>query len=479
MNTNTVNIIPVILSGGSGTRLWPLSRTRLPKQFLRQLDDEQTMFQRTISRIKGLDGLIEPIVICNDIHKFLVREQLEELDILESEIITEPISRNTAPAITVSALSALSKKKNNSEDSVLLVLPSDHLINDLDKFYEAIETAKAKALEGSIVTFGVVPTEPYTGYGYIEMEDKDATVSPIKSFSEKPQQELATKFFKEGNHLWNSGMFMFKAESFLEELKEYSIEVYKGSNNSLKKSTYTNNFRELHKNSFLNVPNISIDYALMEKTKKSEVVKLEAFWSDLGSWPALYDASLKDKNLNVLKGDVVTNNTTGSFISSDSREVAIQGLKDIVVVDTEDVLFISSKSQSHQVGDMVKKFKELNKVSVDLHKKVFRPWGWYKSIEEGQSFQVKIISVKPGSKLSLQSHKYRSEHWISIKGEALVTCDANTIILKENESTFIPLGSKHRLENTTSESIEIVEIQVGVYLGEDDIERYEDDYGRS
>lgn len=479
MKPNTAKIIPVILSGGSGTRLWPLSRSKLPKQFLRHLDDEQTMFQRTISRIKNIDGLENPIVICNDLHKFLVFEQLEELNILESEIITEPVSRNTAPAITVAALSALLKNENSSEKFVLLVLPSDHLINEIDKFYEAIEIAKIRALEGIIVSFGVVPTEPYTGYGYIEMENQGKKVSPIKSFSEKPQQELANKFFREGHYLWNSGMFMFKPESFIEEIKKYSIEVYNSSKSSLEKSTLENKFRMLDINSFLESPNISIDYALMEKTQKSEVVKLEAFWSDLGSWSAIYGASPKDQNLNVLKGDIVTIDTKNSFISSDSREVAIQGLEDMVVVDTDDVLFISSKKQSHQVGEMVKKFKELNKTSVDLHKKVFRPWGWYKSIEEGNNFQVKIISVKPGSKLSLQSHKHRSEHWIAIKGEAKVTCDENSIVLKENESTFIPLGARHRLENSTTESIEIVEIQIGTYLGEDDIERYEDDYGRS
>jgi len=479
MKSNQIKIIPVILSGGSGTRLWPLSRSKLPKQFLPSLYGKVSMFQKTISRLSGLEGITDPIIVCNDEHKFLVTQQLQELNIFESTIILEPVARNTAPAITAATISSLQDKQNNSQEILLLVLPSDHVIQDLDEFHKSIERAKIRALKNNIVTFGIVPTEPYTGYGYIEVEEKGAKVSAVKSFLEKPKQEKANKLFSEGKHLWNSGMFMFKPELLISELEIHSKPILDATRRSLEKSTQDQNFIHLEKESFSSSPSISFDFALMEKIEKSEVVALEASWSDLGTWSALYDVSPKDMNQNVLKGDILAEDTSNSFIRSENRTIAALGLEDIVIIDTADSILVSKKSQSHEVGRIVSELKNQNKESVHLHRKVYRPWGWYESIERGDTFQVKRISVNPGSKLSLQSHKFRSEHWIVVKGTAKVTCESQEFSLQENESTYIPLGAKHRLENSTNESVEIIEIQIGSYLGEDDIKRYDDDYGRS
>jgi len=480
VNSNIpIKIIPVVLSGGSGSRLWPLSRSSYPKQFLPGFLNNKSMFQETLLRLDGVKFISDPIIICNEDHRFLVVQQLQEIEKDISTIILEPEGRNTAPAIVAAALSSIKEDLKDHYEKFILVLPSDHLIRETGEFHESIEIAIKQALKDKLVTFGIKPSEPYTGYGYIEFDDSRADNYSIKSFSEKPDQQTANKFFSSGNYLWNSGMFVFKPQVLIEEVNKYSKKIFVATKSSFDNSTKDHNFIRLEKGAFSESPDISIDIAVMEKTDKAVVIPLNAGWSDLGSWASMLDNSPSDSDNNVLSGKIIVKQTANTLIHSVNRTVAAIGLEDIVIVDTPDVTLVAKKDKSHLVADIVTTLKKNKDSIADIHKKVFRPWGWYDSIESGEGFQVKKIQVNPKARLSLQSHKYRSEHWVVVKGKAKVTCGEEEFFLDENESTYIPIGMKHRLENTTDVSLEIIEVQSGKYLGEDDIERFDDEYGRT
>jgi mannose-1-phosphate guanylyltransferase/mannose-6-phosphate isomerase len=466
-------IIPVILSGGYGTRLWPLSRSLYPKQFINLLDDK-TLFQNTLGRLpKNFD---KPLVICNEEHRFLVAEQLRQINQISNGIILEPVGKNTAPAIALAALEVIKRK----EDQILLVLPADHLINDINEFHNILDKAKNIAANGKLVTFGVPPKRPETGYGYIEVEiNTNEEFYEILSFKEKPSISNASKYIKKGNYLWNSGMFMFKASEYIKELQKFEPEMLL----ACKKSIDTNNkdldFIRINNKEFLKCKSKSIDYAVMEHTKKGVALPLNGGWSDVGSWPSLWDAKNKDTNGNGIEGDVFLENVKDSYIHSSGRLISVMGLKDIIIVDTQDALLVANKESSKKVNNLVQKIKSINRVESELHRKVYRPWGFFDSIDIGEGFQVKRITVNPGAKLSLQKHKHRAEHWVVVKGVALITCGTEVFELKQNQSTYISKGQIHRLENRTESFLEIIEIQTGSYLGEDDIIRLEDHYERN
>ncbi len=467
-------ITPIILSGGSGTRLWPISRSLHPKQFINLIGDK-TLFQETILRLPS--EMLDPLIVCNEEHRFLAAEQLRQINKKSSGIILEPFGRNTAPAVALAALNLL----KNKTDSILLILSADHYIKDVKAFHKAIEIAKTHAENDKLVTFGVLPTKPETGYGYIETDtSKKAEYYSIKSFNEKPNLEDAQVYLDSGNYFWNSGIFMFKASTYLHELKKYEPEIY-----SVCKKSFINNvipkdldFIRLNKTEFNKCPDKSIDYAVMEKTNSGVVVPFNDIWSDIGSWEALWDSKRKDINNNYSEGDVVLNKVKNSYIHSSNRLVSVNDLSDLVIIDTQDALLVSSKSGSQDIKSIVQKLKSDNRSEIENHRKVYRPWGYYDSIDYGKGFQVKRIYVNPGSKLSLQKHKKRAEHWVIVKGIALITCGEKIFQLKENQSTYIPKGEVHRLENQEKYPLEIIEIQTGSYLGEDDIIRLEDDYKR-
>lgn len=466
-------IVPVILSGGSGTRLWPLSREGYPKQYL-SLVGEKTMLQETILRLNGLDGITDPIIICNEDHRFLVAEQCQIIGIKEPIILLEPVGRNTAPAITAAALHTLKK----SDDTILLVLSADHVIKDVDAFHEAINIANHRALSGSLVTFGIVPTNANTGYGYIKSRKNDNDAYKVEEFIEKPDLKTAKFYLKQEGYLWNSGMFMFNTHSFIDELTLHApnivISVTKAIDNSIKDL----DFIRLDKKAFESSPSISIDYALMEKSNNIEVVPLDAQWNDIGSWKALYDIGKKDCEGNVIKGDVITIDTTNTYINSNHHMITTLGIDNLIIIDTPDATFIAAQDKAQDVKSIVETLQANGRSESENHRKVYRPWGWYDSIELGETFQVKRLHVKPGGKLSLQMHYKRAEHWVVVYGEATVTNGKRIFVLKKGESTYIPLGITHALENKTTEPLEIIEVQSGSYLGEDDIVRFEDIYGR-
>ncbi|MDA8755364.1 mannose-1-phosphate guanylyltransferase/mannose-6-phosphate isomerase [Candidatus Pseudothioglobus singularis] len=466
-------IVPVILSGGSGTRLWPLSRKLHPKQFI-DLVNETTLFQDTILRLP--EGMSEPLIICNEEHRFLAAEQLREINLKTKGIILEPEGKNTAPAIALSALKLI----NDEDDPILLVLSADHLINDIKNFHQSIHIATKLAKNDKLVTFGVVPDRAETEYGYIESNiNKNNSFYSIKSFTEKPNKEIAKKYVDSGNYLWNSGMFMFKASLYLSELKKFEPSIYSVCKTSFKTENIDSDFIPVNKNSFLKCPSKSVDYAVMENTKNGLVVPLDASWIDVGSWLSLWNVKSKDKSGNTFEGDVVLENVKNTFTYSSSRLVSVIGVSDLIIVDTQDALLVSNKHQTHNINKIIKELENNNRSELDNHRKVFRPWGHYDSIDSGKGFKVKRIVVNSGAKLSLQRHKYRSEHWVVIKGIARVTCDDKVFELKENQSTYIPKGSIHRLENFQDMPLEIIEIQTGSYFGEDDIIRYDDDYERN
>ncbi len=468
-------IVPVILSGGSGTRLWPLSRKLYPKQFISLVNDT-TLFQDTIMRLPN--EVSEPLIICNEAHRFIVAEQLRQIKSNNKGIILEPLGKNTAPAIAIAAMSLLNKK----EDPILLVLSADHLIDNNNKFSDSIKIASAIAKEGKMVAFGVQPTRPETGYGYIEVVKSANTEDShynITSFTEKPNIEIAQDYLNSGNYYWNSGIFVFKASVYLKELQKYEPEIYDICKKACINAPKDLDFIRLDNKEFNKCPEKSIDYAVMEKTSVGVVVPFDGSWSDIGSWEALWDSKLKDKNNNVREGDVVLNKVQNSYIHSSNRLVAVNDLSDLVIVDTQDALLVSSKRNSQDIKNIVLKLKNDSRSETDNHRKVYRPWGYYDSIDSGKGFQVKRIFVNPGAKLSLQKHKKRSEHWVIVKGIALITCGDKVFQLKENQSTYIPKGQVHRLENHENEPLEIIEIQTGNYLGEDDIIRIEDEYQRS
>ncbi len=469
-------MIPVILSGGSGTRLWPVSRKTHPKQFW-PLVSELSLLQMTCQRLEGHAGIQPPIVVCNSEHRFFVAHQLEEMGQQDAAILLEPVGRNTAPALAVAALHA----QRNGDDPVMLVLPSDHLISDLDSFYRALEEAERLAEEGYLVTFGVVPNRVETGYGYIKAGTKlreDVDACSIDRFVEKPALSEATSFVESGAYYWNSGMFMFQASRFLGELERFSPDILSGARAAYDGSTQDLDFIRLDEASFTAIPGNSVDYAVMEHTDRGGVVPLDAGWSDVGSWSSLWELGEKDGSGNVTRGDVLALDAENCYLHSDSRLLAVIGVRDLVVVDTPDVVMIAQRKFSQRVGELVSELDDEQRQETDIHAIVHRPWGCYQGIDQDERYRVKRISVRPGARLSLQMHHHRAEHWIVVKGTARVTCGDKTFLLSENESTYIPVGEKHCLENPGIVPLDLIEIQSGSYLGEDDIVRFEDLYGR-
>ncbi len=469
-------IIPLILSGGSGTRLWPISRKNLPKQFL-SLAGSETLFQQTIQRALRLQDVAAPIVVASDGHRFLAAEQLKELNIQDADILLEPMARNTAPAIAVGALRAMAR----NVDAIMLVLPADHLIGDDQAFRDAVAKARPLAEKGWLVTFGIRPDRPETGFGYIRRgQPLEGETFKVEQFVEKPKLDVAERYLASGEYDWNSGMFMFRASQYLEELGTHAPDMLQAARKAFDKANIDLDFVRLDAQSFATAPSDSIDYAVMEKTARAAVVPVACGWSDIGSWDALWLAADKDANGNHLEGDVIALDTTGSLVRSHERHlVATVGLKDVVVVTTPDATLVVRRDASQDVKKIVDQLKSAGRTEHDLHRVVHRPWGTYDSLESGDRFQVKRIVVKPGAALSLQMHHHRAEHWIVVKGVAEVTCDDKVFLLAENQSTYLPLGSKHRLRNPGKVPVELIEVQSGSYLGEDDIIRFDDVYGRT
>ena len=466
-------MIPVILSGGSGTRLWPLSRGIYPKQFLPLVSDK-TMVQETVLRLKGIEGLQAPIAICNEDHRFMMAEQLCRIDVHPECIILEPIGKNTAPAVTMAALAA------KDPEDILLVLPADHVIENVEAFQEAVIKAGELAQQGFLVTFGIVPTAAETGYGYIKRSHENiADAFKVAEFVEKPNAAVAQAYVDSGEYYWNSGMFAFKARCYLQELEKFAPDMLSACRLAYSAAKIDVDFVRLDKDLFTQCPSDSIDYAVMEKTDKAVVIPLDANWSDVGSWSALWDVRAKDSRGNALSGDVLALDTENSFIHSENKLVAVIGVKDLVIVETDDAVMVAPKDRVQEVKTIVAALKKQQRSEADLHRKVYRPWGHYDSVDSGERHKTKRIVVKPGAKLSVQKHHHRAEHWVVVKGTALVTKGDETMLLSENESTYIPLGVVHCLENPGVIPLEMVEVQSGSYLGEDDIVRFEDKYGRT
>jgi len=466
-------IVPVILSGGSGTRLWPLSRTFFPKQFINLVNDT-TLFQDTIMRLPK--EVSEPLIICNEAHRFIVAEQLRQIESGNIGIILEPVGKNTAPAIAVAAMKLL----NDNKDPILLVLSSDHLIKNNQKFHNSIIVANEIAEQKKLVAIGVEPSSAETGYGYIEIDNSDTSqYYNITSFTEKPNQKNAKKYLDSGNYLWNSGIFLFRASVYLRELEKFEPEIYTACKKSSKSVNIDSDFVRLDNIHFRKCPSKSIDYAVMEKTNDAVVVPFNGVWSDIGSWDTLWKAKPKDTNNNVIEGDVILDKVSNSYVYSSNRLVSATNLSDLIIIDTQDALLVSSKKSSQNINNIVEKLKIDSRSEKDDNRKVYRPWGYFDSIDYGEGFQVKRLFINPGAKLSLQKHQKRAEHWVVVKGIALVTCGEKKYKLTENQSTYIPKGEIHRLENREKNPLEIIEIQTGNYLGEDDIIRLEDDYERN
>ncbi|WP_093536198.1 mannose-1-phosphate guanylyltransferase/mannose-6-phosphate isomerase [Stenotrophomonas rhizophila] len=465
------DILPVILSGGSGTRLWPLSREAYPKQFL-ALAGEQTMLQATWQRVEPIAGRA-PLVVANEEHRFVAAEQLQQLGVVPQAILLEPVGRNTAPAIAVAALEATLE----DGDPVLLVLPSDHVIADEAAFRAAVLSALPAAQEGKLVTFGIVPTGPETGYGYIKASSGGA-VRAVDRFVEKPDAETARQYVESGEYFWNSGMFLFKASRYLAELELFQPEMLVASRNAWQLARRDTDFTRLDKDAFAAVPADSIDYAVMEKTADAVVVPLDAGWNDVGSWTALRDVSPQDADGNAHHGDVIAIDCRNTYAYGE-RLIALVGLDDVIVVETDDAVMVGRSDRMQEIKQVVARLKADARPEATWHRKVYRPWGAYDSIDNGDRFQVKRITVKPGGTLSLQMHHHRAEHWVVVSGTAEVTRGDEVILLGENQSTYIPLGVTHRLRNPGKLPLELIEVQSGSYLGEDDIVRFEDTYGRS
>lgn len=465
---------PVVLAGGTGSRLWPKSRAALPKQFL-ALTSTQTMLQETLIRLNGTKAA-EPIVICNDAHRFLVAEQLRQMDGEHGGIILEPVGRNTAPAIALAALHAT----QGGEDPVLLVLAADHLIKDTIAFHAAVEQANKLAEKGHLVTFGIVPDQAHTGYGYIKSGDALGEGLQVEEFVEKPDLETAQSYVHSGKYFWNSGMFMFKASVYLAELKKHAPEMFTICEKAIETESKDLDFIRIEPEVFATCPDDSIDYAVMEKTELAAMVPLNAGWSDVGSWSSLWETSeSKDLNGNVIVGDAILEGVNNSYINAEERLISVIGLDDVVVVETKDAVMVANKNKVQDIKKVVNKLKAEKRPEFEFHREVFRPWGSYDSIDSGDRFQVKRITVKPGEKLSVQMHHHRAEHWIVVSGTANVTVGEKTQLVTENESIYIPIGDVHALENPGKILLELIEVQSGAYLGEDDIVRFSDRYGRT
>jgi len=468
-------ILPVILSGGSGTRLWPLSRKSYPKQFLPLVEDI-SMFQSTVRRLHGLEGSQDPLIICNEDHRFLVAEQLRELEVGNSGIFLEPVGRNTAPAIACAALAAVEQG-----DPLLLVMPSDHVISDVSSFHSALAVGSEAAEAGGLVTFGIVATRPETGYGYIRRDEtaEKSGAYPVHEFVEKPDEHTAKGYVASGHYFWNSGIFLFKASIYLEEMARFQPEMLDACTRAYQGRGSDLDFQRLEKASFTACPSESIDYAVMEKTALAKVVPLDAGWNDVGAWSALWEVSQHDENGNATRGDILTVETTNCHFHSEHRLIAGVGVSDLVVVETADAVLVADKSKVQDVKAIVEQLKTTGRVESEEHVRVYRPWGNYQTTDENTRYKVKRIVVKPGEKLSLQKHHHRAEHWVVVTGTAIVTRGEDLLTLTEDQSVYIPLGTRHRLENPGKIPLEIIEVQTGTYLGEDDIVRYEDTYGRS
>ena len=470
-------IQPVILSGGSGTRLWPASRAMYPKQLL-PLASEKTMLQKSALRLRDMEGLADKIlVICNEMHRILVAEQLREIDI-QADIVLEPEGRNTAPAAALAAFLALYGKRKGEDAPLLLIMPADHIIQDKGAFVSAINIAAASAEHGALVTFGVVPSYPHTGYGYIEADVHALIAAPITSFVEKPDQKTAVNLLKNKRFFWNSGIFLFRADSYIDELKKFAPDMVVACRKSMDGAIKDADFIRPDAEAFKACPADSLDYAVMEKTEHAVMVQLNTGWSDIGSWAALYDVSDHDADGNALSGDVVAHDCKNSLISGKSRLVTAVGLTDMVVIEEKDSILVVPKDKTQDVKQLVEKLKKQDREELKLHRQVFRPWGSYDSIDSDEGFQVKRLIVNPGAALSLQKHTQRAEHWTVVRGKARITLDGKEFDLKANESTYISIDAVHRISNPFEEPVHIIEVQCGEYLGEDDIVRLEDNYGR-
>jgi mannose-1-phosphate guanylyltransferase/mannose-6-phosphate isomerase len=466
-------LVPVILSGGAGTRLWPLSRELHPKQLLPLLGSN-TMLQDTVRRLAGL-AVGGPMVVCNEAHRFLVAEQLRSIDCKPRAIVLEPVGRNTAPAIALAAHATLAGEEG---DPLLLVLPADHVMPDIPAFHRAIELASAAARNGALVTFGIVPTSPETGYGYIRRGSPAGGSYRIAEFVEKPDTARAQAFLASGDYYWNSGMFLFRARRYLEELEKFAPDIAAACGNSFAGAVRDLDFTRIDPVAFRECRSDSIDYAVMEKTSDAVVVPLDAGWSDVGNWTSLHAACEHDAQGNALFGDVMVEDTHDSYVYSSSRLVATVGLRDHVVVETKDAVLVAPKDRAQDVKKLVTRLKAYGRYEHALHREVFRPWGSYDSIDAGERFQVKRLIVHPGGALSLQMHHHRAEHWVVVSGTASITRGEETFLLEENQSTYIPVGVRHRIENRGRIPLHIIEVQSGSYFGDDDIVRLEDRYGR-
>jgi mannose-1-phosphate guanylyltransferase len=469
-------IIPVILAGGSGTRLWPLSRKHYPKQLI-ELVNKNSMIQDTVLRLAGCNEIEPPVIICNDEYRFMVAEQMRKIEIEPAMIVLEPVGRNTASAITIASLMI----KEKYDDPVLLVLPADHLIENIADFHAMIQLGNDAAKKGDLVTFGIIPETPETGYGYIRKGDNRTgfpNVYKIDEFVEKPCLEDAEKYVNSGDYCWNSGMFMFKVSSIIEELNSFAGDIIETCQVAISKGKEDLDFFRLDKKSFEKVPSDSIDYKVMEKTSKGAIIPCNIGWSDIGSFSALYKAQKSDGNNNVLKGDVLLENVSNSYINANDKLVAAVGVDDLIVVETKDAVLVTQQNKSQDVKIIVEKLKNHQRSEVVEHSKVYRPWGHYETMDISERFQVKRLTVKPGAKLSLQKHYHRAEHWTVVAGSAIITNGDEEMLLNEDQSTYIPLGVVHRIKNPGKIDLEIIEVQSGSYLGEDDIVRFNDVYGR-
>ena len=473
-------ILPVILSGGSGTRLWPISRESFPKQYIAvNSSSNLTLLQRTLKRLEGLQNVDSPLIVCNEDQRFIVAEQMREIRIEPKSILLEPVKRNTAPAVTIAALKAI----EDGNDSILLILSADHEIEDTKEFQKVIAKAVEYANNGDLVTFGVIPTSPQTGYGYIESQEKickeNLKGSKILRFIEKPSAKKAKELIKDKKFLWNSGIFMFKASSILREIEQFEPKLLELCKKSLLNHYKDFDFHRLNNDSFKRCNSISIDCAVMEKTLKGRVLPLDAGWNDIGTWQALWECEKRDEKGNVLIGNVISENVENCYIKSEKRLIACLGINNLIVIETSDAILVANANQTQDIKKIVNRLNLIGKPEGKKHRKVYRPWGYYFLIDEGSKWQIKKILVNPGASLSLQKHFHRSEHWIIVKGKAKVELNGEVKYLCENQSTYIPLEAKHRLSNPEDSPLILIEVQSGSYLGEDDIIRFQDNYGRT
>ena len=477
-------IIPIILAGGTGSRLWPLSRESFPKQFLQLTDDDDdyTLLQKTFKRIEGIENLCEPIIICNEEHRFIVGDQMRAIKADPLAIILEPTRRNTAPAISIAAMKAIEYFNKDNIDPILLILSSDHFIGNEKKFRKSIQKSIEIANDGNLIIFGIIPSHPATGYGYIKadkpLKSDSFTANKVEKFIEKPDTKKAQSLFKDKKYSWNSGMFVFKASSILKEIFKFTPEIVENCKECLRESKVDLDFLRLNKSFFSQCPDVSIDIAVFEKTQKAYVLPLDCGWDDIGNWESLWNISKKDLDSNSIKGNVLVKDTKTSLIRGEDKLLVCLGLKNLMIIDTKDALLVADKNFSQEIKNIVSTLNKKNQTEGKQHKKIYRPWGFYESIIESKSWQIKKIEVSPGASLSLQLHNHRSEHWIVVEGTAKVEVDEKKKILSKNESIYIPVKSKHRLANPGKESLILIEVQTGNYLGEDDIVRFDDIYGR-